>query len=211
MLIHDLNARLEEARKAYYAGEPIMSDGEYDALEAELAGMVHAHPDQAEAATILATVGSDLVGAQSSLFSPPQASSTSNARIPHRAPMLSIENQYTIEDLEAWADSVQATLGLPQWPAFTIEPKYDGVSESLDYAAKHLVQALTRGDGAAGESVLEQIRTSTSVPAQIPEDIVVNIRGEAVIAASTLKELNAELEAKGAKPLFNHPQPRRRP
>lgn len=206
MLIDELNARLVEARKAYYAGEPIMSDGEYDALEAQLAGMVHAHPELAAAATVLTTVGSDLDGAQSSLFGPAESGSNPDVkaaatlgRIPHRVPMLSIENKYTFEEMVAWANSVQATLGLADWPAFTIEPKYDGVSESLDYDGT-LIQALTRGDGTAGESVLEQIRTSSTVPSRIPDHRRINVRGEALIAASTLKALNDELEANGAKP-----------
>lgn len=180
MLIEKLNARLEEARRAYYAGAPLMSDGEYDALEAQLAGMVKAHPELADRATVLARVGSDLSGEQFSLFASSGSSTPgtqlagtaarknvqNTARILHRVPMLSIENKYTFEELAVWADGVQATLGLAEWPAFTLEPKYDGVSESLDYDG-NLVQALTRGDGMTGESVLEQIGTSSTVPPRI--------------------------------------------
>jgi NAD-dependent DNA ligase len=60
MVIEGLNTRLEEARKAYYAGEPIMYDTEYDALEAMLAGLVKANPAEADKASVLTSVGSDL-------------------------------------------------------------------------------------------------------------------------------------------------------
>jgi len=184
-LIKELNSRLEDARKAYYAGEPLMSDPEYDVLEEELSGMVKAHPAEAADAAVLSSVGTDTSG-----------------RIAHRVPMLSLENKFTFEELCEWADCVQAALGLPQWPDFTLEPKYDGVSDSLEYEGA-LVQALVRGDGSAGDSVLPQIRTSSSVPAYLPEATKVNIRGEAIIAMSTLRDLNSEIEARGGEPYSN--------
>lgn len=187
MLIVELNAKLEEARNAYYAGDPIMSDAEYDTLEAQLAGLVKATPEEAASAPVLSTVGSDL----SNLSGERQ-----NGRIAHQIPMLSIQNLYTLDDLAAWAES----LG---WPVLSVGSKLDGVSDSLIYDAGELTQALTRGDGASGESVLPQLLAAGAVPAAIPTYTPfggrVEIRGEVVIAESKLRELNAELEAEGAK------------
>jgi DNA ligase (NAD+) len=177
MLIDDLNARLQAARKAYYAGnEPLMSDGDYDSLEAQIAGMAKAHKEQAAAATVLTTVGSDTSG-----------------RIVHIVPMLSLENKYSFEELLSWAEA----LG---WPTLSLGSKWDGVSGSLIYDRGVLVQALTRGDGAAGESILRQILACSAIPSTLPVPISLEIRVELLIKQSTLAALNAELEARGLKP-----------
>lgn len=179
LLIAELNSRLENARKLYYAGIPCMSDAEYGSLEAQLKGMLKANPSLFDLAPVLTTVGTDTTG-----------------RIAHQTPMLSIQNCYTVEELCAFADS----LG---WPVMTIGSKLDGVSDSLKYNAGYLGQALTRGDGVAGESVLPQVQASKSIPSNIPYMGSVEVRGEIVIAQSTLTSLNAELVAKGNSPYTN--------
>ncbi len=204
MLIPELNSKLEAEQSAYYSGKPIVSDAEYDLDEERLKGLVKAHPEQAHLATVLNKVGSDmpLFAGIAHLSEPPaipepQAKPRSNGRVPHLVPMLSIENFYTVDDVCAWAES----LG---WPTLSVGSKLDGVSDSLVYEVGDLRQALTRGDGAAGESVLSQIRFAGGVPSSIPTsapfDGRVEIRGEVVIAQSTLKLLNQELEAAGEDP-----------
>jgi DNA ligase (NAD+) len=208
MLIEKLNAKLEEARVAYYAGEPIMDDAVYDTLEAQFAGLVKANPCEAEKASVLTTVGSDLSlfanlvdpGTQAVSALPEGLSANSqsrqNGRTAHLIPMLSIENYYTNESLCEWAES----LG---WPVLSVGSKLDGVSDSLVYEGGKLTQALTRGDGASGENVLPQILAAGSAPAFIPTytpfDVRVEIRGEVVIPESKLRALNVELETAGAK------------
>jgi DNA ligase (NAD+) len=174
--IQSLNARLEEARKSYYAGEPIMSDAEYDVLEQQLAGLNRTTPDGSEPPSVLTTVGTDAPG-----------------RIPHRHPMRSIKNLYSFEDVYAWAES----LG---WPVLTLSGKYDGISCSLTYENGDLVKAVTRGDGDAGESILDQVRASRHIPSKLPEPRTVEVRGELVILHSHMEALNVEILAKGGKP-----------
>lgn len=97
-LVHDLNERLVAARHAYYVlAAPIMTDAEYDTLEAQLQGVVDANPSLAPLATALNEVGSDL----------PTMKVVVGARIKHLRPMLSIENQYKKEDVVAWYLSLQ--------------------------------------------------------------------------------------------------------
>ena len=96
--IKKLNARLEAARDAYYKmAQPIMPDAEYDTLEKQLRALVQASPWLAEYASVLHTVGSDL--------------NPNTGRVRHSRPMLSIENQYTFEDVLAWYDKVQTKTG----------------------------------------------------------------------------------------------------
>jgi DNA ligase (NAD+) len=198
MLIPELNSKLEAARKAYYAGNPIMTDADYDLLEEQLKGIVKANPDQAHLATVLISVGSDVpLFPNSDSATEKQDASRLNGRLAHLVPMLSIANLYTIADVCAWAES----LG---WPTLSVGSKLDGVSDSLVYQDGPIVQALTRGDGASGESVLSQMSVAGGVPSSIPTYAPfggrVEIRGEVVIAQSTLMALNDELAATGGKP-----------
>lgn len=206
MLIPELNAKLEAHRKAYYSGEPVtMTDAEYDSDEELLKGLVKAHPEQAHLATVLFTVGTDLPlfaevhHPSAGLFmAEKQAKPRLNRRVAHLVPMLSIENFYTVDDVCAWAES----LG---WPTLSVGSKLDGASDSLVYEKGELIQAATRGNGEVGESVLSQIRVAGGVPASIPTAFpsfggLVEVRGEVVIAQSTLKALNAELETAGVEP-----------
>lgn len=171
----ELNQKLEAARAAYYAGEPIMSDAEYDVLEAELAGL---SAQQGAAPSVLTTVGTDAPG-----------------RLPHVHPMRSIENKYSYEEVSEWAQKV----GYP----LTLSAKFDGVSCSLTYAEGKLVKAVTRGDGDAGESILPQVKASPLIPTVLSEPLSLEVRGELVVSRSTMLELNAEIELAGGKPFVS--------
>lgn len=83
--------------------------------------------------------------------------------VAHRTPMLSIENALTPEEARAFVDRMAKALGRQaQEINFFLEPKYDGLSLSLWYEDGLLVEAVTRGDGEVGESVLHQARTIRS-------------------------------------------------
>jgi DNA ligase (NAD+) len=177
--VEGLNQKLTAAREAYYAGQPIMSDAEYDAAEIELATLVKLNPAQTAAATVLSTVGTDAGG-----------------RIPHAHPMRSIENVYSEEDLVTWYRKQEGK-------KVTLASKWDGVSCSLTYDKGKLVKAVTRGDGDAGESILPQIQATFAVPNEIGYGIDLEIRGELVMKQSTLAKLNADLIATGGKPYMS--------
>lgn len=178
-LIEKLNQQLEEARKAYYAGAPIMPDQTYDALEAQLAALVKGQPEAEEKATVLTTVGTDTPG-----------------RITHANPMRSIENFYSIDEVIAWYLKVAAN------KTATVGSKWDGISCSLVYEDRRLRLALTRGDGDAGESILDQVLAVASIPKTLsgPPFPRLEVRGELVIRRSTMDRLNKEIVAAGGKP-----------
>jgi DNA ligase (NAD+) len=192
-LIKQLNKTLEQARDAYYKkATPIMSDADYDAGEALLRKYVEETPQYAEYAPVLKTVGSDI---------------TSSGRIKHASPMLSIENQYTFEDVLSWCKKLDRNTYI------VLEPKFDGISVSLIYEHGKLVRALTRGTGTEGEDITAQVR-ATKIPKTLGciclchtgqakhcfpcrcNDIVLwdvnlEVRGELVMKNSTLAEINA--------------------
>lgn len=184
-LIKQLNKTLEQARDAYYKkATPIMSDAAYDQGEKLLRQYVQETPQFAEYATVLKTVGSDL---------------TAQGRVKHSIPMLSIENQYTFDDVLAWCKK------LPANTKIVLEPKFDGISVSLHYRDGQLVRALSRGTGTEGEDMTAQVKAVLSIPKSLlaeqspgvwvrPETIPADleVRGELVMKNSTLAEINAK-------------------
>jgi DNA ligase (NAD+) len=189
-LIQSLNKQVLAAQAAYYSGEPILSDAEYDTLEARLKGIVQSSPWLAEHAT--------------SLHKPGDAPLASG-RVKHIRPMLSIENKYTKPEI------TEFFLTLPT-PLMLAEPKRDGISCELRYRDGHLVQALSRGSGTEGEDMTAQVKVLLSIPKTLlmentpgvyvrhsafPADT--NVRGELVMRKSELERINKAARAKGEK------------
>jgi len=172
--VEALNKELIDAQRAYYAGEPIMSDAEYDVREAQLKTM---SVGLGISPSVLTKVGTDTGG-----------------RIPHQNPMRSIENVYSEDELMKW----YGMLNIGE--KVTLETKDDGVSCSLTYERGLLVRALTRGDGDAGESILAQVQAIDAIPKKIAVTIPIEIRGELVMKASTMARLNEAIVASGGKP-----------
>jgi DNA ligase (NAD+) len=203
-----LNQLLTNARQAYYvAGEPIMSDAEFDTKEAELRGLITAHPDYAPLATVLNTVGSDLETSENGENDSDLETSENGSRVQHIQPMLSIENNYSKEDVVEWCRQ------FPDGTTFCIEPKRDGISCELRYRDGKLVQAVTRGTGTEGEDMTAQVLALNTIPKSLPtepaHDLEIaykfkfprtfNVRGELAMRDSELKRLNAEAEKVGGK------------
>jgi DNA ligase (NAD+) len=136
------------ARLYYVEDRPEIADSEYDQLVRELVALEEAHPELATPDSPTQRVGGTPV------------SSLPNVR--HDFPLLSLENAYTPEELEAWVARVADRLG--RTPAFVCELKIDGLSVSLIYEDGRLVRAATRGDGTTGEDVTPNVRTIHAVP-----------------------------------------------
>lgn len=191
--IGELRELLERANRAYYVeADPIMSDRDFDARLEELAALEKSHPEFADPDSPTQRVGGEPV----SRFQPAV----------HAVPMTSIDNTYSIEDLEAWHarvlkgldDLAESGVGL------VCDPKIDGVAISLRYETGRLVSATTRGDGSRGDVVTSNVRAIQAIPLRLdtidpPE--VVEIRGEIVMPNSSFDRVNTEREARG-EPLF---------
>ena len=191
--IAELRELLERANRAYYVeADPIMSDRDFDARLEELAAREKSHPEFADPDSPTQRVGGEPVsGFQTAA---------------HAVPMTSIDNTYSIEDLEAWHarvlkgldDLVESGVGL------VCDPKIDGVAISLRYEGGRLVSATTRGDGSRGDVVTSNVRAIQAIPLRLdtidpPE--VVEIRGEIVMPNSSFDRVNTEREARN-EPLF---------
>lgn len=120
----------------------------------------------------------------------------------HQPPMLSLENAYSLEELDEWAARVARTLGSAA-PAYLAELKIDGLSIDLMYEAGTLVRAATRGDGSRGDEVTENVRTIRAIPLRIPLDEQLQVRGEIYLEKKQFARLNQQIEEDGGSPLAN--------
>jgi DNA ligase (NAD+) len=188
---------IADADAAYYQNDaPELTDAEYDALRQRNLSIEARFP-----ALKREDSPTDRVGAEAG---------DGFAKARHGAPMLSLDNAFTDEDVADFAVRIRRFLGLPpeEKVAFTAEPKIDGLSLSLTYENGKLMRAATRGDGQTGEDVTANARTLDDIPVKLkgkawPERI--EVRGEVYMAKSAFAELNAR-EAEAGRKTFANPR-----
>lgn len=128
------------------------------------------------------------------------------SQVTHELPMLSLDNAFNEDDLTDFNRRIKARLNRSDELEYTCEPKIDGVAVSLLYEDGKLVRGATRGDGATGENVTQNVRTIESIPLKLVGEgypARLEVRGEIYIARSTFDELNAEAERQGDKVFAN--------
>ena len=122
----------------------------------------------------------------------------------HTFPMLSLGNTYSETELEEFDQRIQKTLEQPY--RYVGELKFDGVAISLTYEKGQLVQAVTRGDGQAGDIVTQNIKTIRSIPLRLQGDTYPDffeIRGEVFIRRQDFDKLNKQRIEVGEEPYAN--------
>lgn len=176
----------------YRQDDPEIPDAEYDALVRELQAIEAAHPDLVTPDSPTASVGA----APSTLFEP----------VVHAVPMMSLDNAFSRDELQAWADRLAKQI--PADAAFVCELKIDGLAMSLTYREGRYVRAATRGDGRTGEDVTANVATITDIPEQLdqaigPPPAVVEVRGEVYMPISAFAALNRRQEEADLKTFAN--------
>jgi DNA ligase (NAD+) len=189
--IEELRKTLNYHNKKYYVdAQPEISDFEYDQLMHELIELENKHPEYDDPASPSRRVGRDI--------------NQEFEQVKHRSPMLSLDNTYSKEELQAFMQRVHKGLG--QDPEYVCELKYDGVSISLTYENAVLTRAVTRGDGYQGDDVTGNVRTIHSVPLKIQGENIpelFEIRGEIYMPRPVFDELNKQREKEGKEPFAN--------
>jgi DNA ligase (NAD+) len=193
-----LAAEIAAANDAYFVEDrPILDDASYDARRRRLVALEEAHPALKGAGAVSETVGAR----PSSKF----------AKIRHRVPMLSLGNAFADEDVSEFVQRVRSFLGIKaeaEGPAFTAEPKIDGLSLSLRFEKGALVHAATRGDGEEGEDVTANARTISEIPHRLAGDDVpeiAEVRGEVYLGHADFAGINERQREKGL-PEFANPR-----
>ncbi len=176
---------------AYYDNDaPLVSDFEYDRMNNELKRMEAEHPEWIRPDSPTQHVG----GHVSEAFAP----------VEHPVPLESLQDVFSFEEVAAFVDKMDASLDAPH--DYVTEPKIDGLSVAVEYRNGVLYQGATRGNGAVGEDVTENLRTVRSLPKKLknaPTRIIV--RGEVYMSHETFQTINAQRELEGL-PLLANPR-----
>jgi len=193
----DLAAKVSHHNYLYHTEDsPEITDIEYDMLVRELQELESAYPKLVLKNSPTQDVGSNI----SEAFSP----------VEHRVPMMSLDNSFNFEELEAWTLRVQK--GLDSGVdvdnlALTCELKIDGVACSIIYENGVLVQAATRGNGKVGEDITDNVKTISVVPHKLKGKVpkVIEVRGEIYMPVQAFDDLNKIQEASG-EALYANPR-----
>ena len=175
--------------KAYYVYDnPLASDEEYDKLARVCLAYEQENPSQSHPNSPNKRVGGYVL--------------EGFEKASHLSRMWSQEDVFNTQELEDWikrAQKVNTNL------EFYCEPKFDGASLNLIYENGVLKQAITRGDGTIGEDVTNNVKTIHSIPLQIEEKSLIEIRGEIVIKKADFLKINDE-RSKNGEQLFANPR-----
>ncbi|HEX2068577.1 MAG TPA: NAD-dependent DNA ligase LigA, partial [Actinomycetota bacterium] len=191
--------RVEELRdlinyhdyRYYVLDDPEVSDAEYDQLMRELRKHEEEFPE-----VITPDSPTQRVGGQraAELFAPVQ----------HRLPMLSLDNAFSWEELNAWGKRVERVVG--RQADFVCELKIDGLAVALTYENGQYARGATRGDGFVGDDITDNIRTIRSVPMKLrgkDQLKLLEVRGEVYLPVKAFEKLNEELSARGERVFAN--------
>jgi len=177
-------------RLYYEKDAPELTDREYDALRKRNSAIEARFPDLVREDSPSMRVGA--------------APAEKFGKVRHAVPMLSLDNAFDAEDVEGFVARVQRFLNLSAPPAFTAEPKIDGLSASLRYESGRFVLGATRGDGREGEDVTANLKTIADIPQAVKgAPAVLEVRGEVYMEKAAFAKMNAKLEAEGKQTYVN--------
>jgi DNA ligase (NAD+) len=192
--VEELRKELEHHEHLYYVlDQPEISDAEYDALMRELRDLEQAHPELLTPDSITQRVG----GQPREGF----------VKVPHSAPMLSLDNALNEQELRDFDARVRALLKSAHY-TYVAELKLDGLSMAAHYRDGQFQRALTRGDGRIGEDVSENARTIRSIPLRLRKHAIegaFEVRGEVVMQRRSFERMNEE-RAKAGLARFANPR-----
>src|SRR3954452_7343940 len=165
----ELREQIEDHNRRYYELDaPEISDADYDLLVRELSVIEEENPEVRTADSPTQQVGS----APSSQFAP----------VEHLVPMMSLDNAFSFEELEAWGKRIDRLLaGDGSDVDFACELKIDGIAMSLLYEDGVYKRSATRGDGRVGEDVTANVATIAPIPEQLKmkqPPVLLEVRGE---------------------------------
>lgn len=189
--ITKLRREIEKYARLYYVYDnPAISDYEYDLLMQRLKTLESEHPELITPDSPTQRVGGEAL----SQFEP----------ITHQVPLESLTDVFSYDELYSFGEKMDSLLS--DIHDYSVEPKVDGLSMSLEYENGVFVRGATRGDGVTGENVTENLRTVRSLPLRIenaPERLIV--RGEVYMSKAVFNELNEQREKNG-EPLLANPR-----
>lgn len=188
--IEKLTSEINYHNHKYYVDDaPEISDFEFDAMLRELEELEEKYPELKKDNSPTSRVGGEPV----SMF----------AEVVHAVPMQSLQKAFSESEIYDFDRRVRERVSDPE---YVVEHKIDGLSVSIEYENGELVRGSTRGDGAVGEDVTENIKTIRSVPLKLKDPIpYLEVRGEVFMSRDSFVKLNKLLE-ETEQPLFANPR-----
>ena len=193
--IQQLRQKIRHHEERYYVhSSPEISDAEFDALLHELESLETQYPD--------------LVAPDSPTQRVAGRPTEGFPTVEHLAPMLSLDNAYTDDELRAFDERLRRGAGLGDVAVpYVAELKIDGLSVALTYEDGRLVRGATRGDGMRGEDVTANVRTIRAIPLSLKGGPAgrIEVRGEVFLPRAEFEAINRERADLG-EPLYANPR-----
>jgi len=185
--IDELTEKLKYYSNKYYMESVSeISDYEYDMLQRELIALEAEYPEYAHPDSPTINVGGSV---EERLFTP----------VTHTVKMESLQDAFSFEELENFDNRISAEVS----PIYSVEPKIDGLSVSLEYKNGKFVRGSTRGDGLVGEDVTANLLTIDDIPKSITFLGELEVRGEVYMSHKRFLELVERQENEGLAPAKN--------
>lgn len=188
--IRFLRQQIHTCKRAYYIGNALVSDDDYDELTSELKLLERRFLSLEDPAS-----------PTTNIYWAPLSALASHT---HQFPMLSLSNVYSVEEMQSWADGAGKLLHTDEIE-YTCELKIDGLAVSVLYENGILVKAVTRGDGITGDDITPNIKTIESLPLELPESLTIEARGEIYFSRANFEKLNRRRQSL-AEPIFKNPR-----
>ena len=175
----------------YNDDNPEISDYEYDQLMLRLKALEREYPELITENSPTQKVGGT-------------AKRTAGTLVHHDVPMLSLQDVFSREEIEAFVRDIEARM---ENPVFVVEEKIDGLSLALRYENGMLSRAITRGDGVVqGEDVTENAKVIKDVVQKLKEPLpYFEVRGEVYMTQAAFEAVNERRQLLGLK-LFANPR-----
>lgn len=194
LLLQQLKQRIAEYDYHYYVLDaPLVSDNEYDGIYRQLLEIEQQYPELITIDSPSQRIGGQAVSAFDS--------------VKHRQAMLSLNNAFSDQELEAFDRRVREGTGESQ-VEYAVEPKFDGLAITLTYEHGVFVQGATRGDGYTGENVTHNLKTIRAIPSCLNianPPTLLEVRGEVLMLKKDFEKLNQQQASVGGK-LFANPR-----
>lgn len=182
----ELCKKAEYYNKKYYVDDdPEISDYDYDMLMLEIKHLEYEHPEFVTESSPTQRVGGIALNTFES--------------VAHTVRMESLQDVFSIDELYAFDKRVKEAAGEV---TYSVEPKIDGLSVSLEYVDGKFARGSTRGDGNIGENVTANLSTIRSIPKQLSENLpLLEVRGEVYMPHKSFEQLvQTQLDAGGKLP-----------
>jgi DNA ligase (NAD+) len=184
-----LREKINRAAKLYYVEDsPEISDYEYDMMFKRLSELEALYPAIVTEDSPTQRVGGEALD--------------KFEKVTHTVRMGSLSDVFSFEETADFLAKCASVIGRD--PYFSVEPKIDGLSVSLEYRDGKLTVGSTRGDGIVGENVTENLKTIKSIPLTLPDKLpLLEVRGEVYMPRKRFAKLNEENEEAGLKTFAN--------